>query len=116
MVFIRLYLLLYADDMVLLAESPQELQAALHGMQHYCTTWRLEVNVQKTKVMIFSRRRIRSTPDFVYNGKHLEVVSSFRYLGVDFNFNGKFHLVKSIFSTRRRKQRCLLYTSDAADE
>ena len=86
---------------------PQELQTALCGMQHYCTIWKLEVNVNKTvKVMMFSRERSRNTPNFVYNGNRLEVVFVFRYLGVDFNFNGKFNLCeKNIFSTRHRKPR-----------
>ena len=84
--FVRLYLLLYADD----STAGGKLQAALYAMQHYCTIWKLEVNVNKTKFMIFSRGRSRNTPNFVYNGNRLEVVSAFRYLGVDFKFNGKF--------------------------
>ena len=31
---LRVFLLLYADDTILLAESVHELQAALHGLRH----------------------------------------------------------------------------------
>ena len=35
-VYFRLYLLLYADDTVILAESAAELQASLNAMYLYC--------------------------------------------------------------------------------
>ena len=54
-VFFKLYLLLYADDTVVFAESPEELQTALDTMQSYCDTWKLQVNTSKTKVVIFSK-------------------------------------------------------------
>ena len=37
-VFFKLYLLLYVDDMVIFAESPEELQIALDTMQAYFYT------------------------------------------------------------------------------
>ena len=43
-VFMRLYILLYADDAVLLAESAEELQAALNAMFLNCKTWNLSIN------------------------------------------------------------------------
>ena len=43
-VFFKLYLLLYAEDMVVFAESPEELQTALDTMQSYFDTWKLQVN------------------------------------------------------------------------
>ena len=41
-VLFKLYILLYADDTVIFAESKVELQSALNAM--YCKTWDLEVN------------------------------------------------------------------------
>ena len=43
-VYFKLYLLLYADDTVVIAESKEQLQAALNSMYFYCQTWKLEVN------------------------------------------------------------------------
>ena len=34
--YLKLFVILYADDTVILAESIPELQAALNGMNHYC--------------------------------------------------------------------------------
>jgi hypothetical protein len=47
--------LLYADDTVILAESAEDLQLALNEFFIYCTQWKLNVNVEKTKIMIFPR-------------------------------------------------------------
>ena len=57
-VYFRLYLLLCADDTVILAESAAELQASLNAKYLYCQTWKLQVNISKTKVVICSRSRV----------------------------------------------------------
>ena len=41
-VFFKLYILLYADDTVIFAESPEGLQTAFDTMQLYCDTWKLQ--------------------------------------------------------------------------
>jgi hypothetical protein len=48
---IKLYLLLYADDTVIFAETAAELQSALNAMYLYCETWKLKVNTAKTNVV-----------------------------------------------------------------
>ena len=49
----KLYLFLYADDTIITAESECELLAALNAAHHYFTLWKLTINTQKSKVMIF---------------------------------------------------------------
>ena len=44
---------MYADDMVLFSESISELQNMFNTLQNYTTEWSLDVNVQKTKVVVF---------------------------------------------------------------
>ena len=65
--FLYLFLLLYADDTVVLAECREDLQRALDILRIYCEVWGLDINVRKTKVMIFSRRKIRKMPKFNFN-------------------------------------------------
>ncbi len=86
----KLYVLLYADDTIVLAESPGELQTALNAMHDYCNTNKLTINATKTKILIFSKGKLRNIPQFVYNGVNLEVVTKYCYLGLMFNYNGKF--------------------------
>ncbi|CAC5392826.1 unnamed protein product [Mytilus coruscus] len=51
---ISLNCLLYADDLVLLSESKIGLQTALNKLEIYCENWGLEVNLKKTKSIVFN--------------------------------------------------------------
>ena len=55
----KLYIPLYADDTVILAENPNDLQASLDEMKKYCATIDLHINVNKTKIQFFSRGKLR---------------------------------------------------------
>ena len=61
-VFMRLYVLLYADDTIILAESAHDLQLSLNKLNEYCHEWSLKVNISKTKIVIFSRGKVRKYP------------------------------------------------------
>ena len=53
---LSIILLLFANDMVLLGKSPQDLQHSLNKLYEYCTKWGLEVNTVKTNVVVFRKR------------------------------------------------------------
>ena len=99
-----LYLfLLYADDTIVLAECSEDLQRALDMLKIYCEFWRLDINVRKTKVMIFSRGKIRKMPKFNINEETVYVVWDYKYLGVKFNYNNKFKKAQQLqFSLANR--------------
>jgi hypothetical protein len=48
-------MLLFADDMVLLAKSPRALQLKINALRKYFEDLGLTINVEKTKVVIFRR-------------------------------------------------------------
>ena len=52
---LNLCLLLYADDIILLANSADNLQNSLNVLADYCTRWKLTVNTAKTKIMVFRK-------------------------------------------------------------
>ncbi len=52
-IYVKLFLLLYADDTILMSESKSGLQDALDYFHQYCIQWKLQVNTSKTKVVIF---------------------------------------------------------------
>jgi len=52
---IAIFLLLFADDAVLVSESKDGLQNSLNSLYSYCQKWNLTVNIEKTKVMIFRK-------------------------------------------------------------
>ncbi len=87
------HVLAYADDMVILADSPTQLQGKLEVLHKYCEDLGLTVNVQKTKILIFhhQHKAILSSSCFRYGEQPVEVVKTFTYLGVTFCTCGKFH-------------------------
>ena len=89
-VFIKLFVILYADDTVILADTKEGMQNALNIFQSYCEIWKLEVNVNKTKVMVLSKRKIRLKYEFKLQNKTLDIVDSYSYLGLIFKYNGNF--------------------------
>ena len=86
---LRLSLLLYADDKVVLSENPTDLQSSLNLVKQYCNKWKLKFNVNKCKIIIFSRGKGRKMPQFVIGKKVIEVVQSHVYLGLTLNYNNK---------------------------
>ena len=92
--YLKLYILMYADDTVLLAESPEDLQKYLDTLNEYCNNFDLKINTSKTKIFIFSRGKLKNIPSFNFADMKLDVVNDYNYLGVTFNFNAKFNVAK----------------------
>ena len=90
LVFLKLFVLLYADDTVILSENEHELQQALNGVYNYCIKNCLHVNTIKTKKVIFSRGKVKKYPVFNYGDSIIEVVNDYVYLGVTINYDNKF--------------------------
>ena len=88
---LRLLVIMYADDTVLLAESPDGLQRALDSLSEYCAQWKLQINPDKSKVVMFCKRKPRrAQPMFTLNGSEIETVDTFKYLGIMFFYTGSF--------------------------
>ena len=78
--------LLFADDSTLLALDPQTLQALLKEIEQFCSDWGMIVNVAKTKVVVFRKGEDSDPiPRFTLSGQEVEVVQSFKYLGLHFH-------------------------------
>ncbi len=92
--FVHLFVILYADDTVLLAESIKDLQSQLDALYSYCQVWKLKVNVDKSKIVIFSKGRMPNNMIFNYNDIPLDIVNEFTYLGVLFSRSGSFSKAK----------------------
>ena len=45
--------LMYADDLTLIASSPDELQGMLNIVHSYAKKWRYSINADKSAVMVF---------------------------------------------------------------
>ncbi len=83
-------MLMYADDIVFVAADPQALQSMIDSLSVYCTKWDLHVNLNKSKIMVFRRGPFKKALRWFYRGEEVEIVSSYKYLGVLFVNNGRF--------------------------
>lgn len=101
---LALFLLMYADDTVLMAESKEGLQDILDKLHTYCAKWDIEVNVAKTKIVVFRNgMKLPRSYSWSYNMETIEIVNSFNYLGLTLNFNGNFALTQKILAQQGTK-------------
>ena len=75
-------ILLYADDLVILAESREMLQKKLDVLYTYCRDNNLKVNINKSNVIAFNSRK--DIELLLYNGCILHQVDKLKYLGMTF--------------------------------
>lgn len=75
-------ILLYADDIVILAENEDNLQTMLNHIHNWCSKWRLKVNINKTNIVHF-RKLSQQQTEFVFNlgDQILNKCSNYKYLG-----------------------------------
>ena len=67
---ITIYLLLFADDAILISDTKEGLQRSLNQFEAYCKKWKLTVNIGKTKVMICKKGGRAPDEHFTLNGKN----------------------------------------------
>ena len=100
----KIFLLLYADDIVIFAESADDLQNGLDILYDYCQKWKLKVNTDKSKVMIFKKGgQLRRNLSFKYGNHELEIVSKYTYLGIVFTTGSSFNTAQSTLSGQAQK-------------
>lgn len=73
----------------------------------YRTFWiflkQLQVNVEKSKVLIFNSNGKSCIDEFTYNGNLLQTVSKYCYLGLTLKCNGSFNLATTVLMEKARK-------------
>jgi hypothetical protein len=96
-----LKVLLYADDLVLLAESREDLQKMLDALHIFCDYNKMTVNIKKSEIVVFNKKNdVRDV--FHYNGESVCVKPVFIYLGMVFQceHDAKLMAVRSIVKGR----------------
>jgi hypothetical protein len=76
----HIWLLLFANNLVLTLKSEVGLQQQLDTLQQFCVDRGLIVNVEKTKAMVFNS--VDPCQEFVFKGDAIESVQTFKYLGI----------------------------------
>ncbi|XP_015123392.1 uncharacterized protein LOC107045590 [Diachasma alloeum] len=89
---LEILLMAFADDIVILAESERDVQRKLDALESYCYLNSLQVNVPKTKVLVFHRSpKLKRIGSFHYGSQKVELVKEYTYLGIVFCSSGKFY-------------------------
>ena len=91
--------LLWADDVVIFSRSSLGLQNAIDKTKAFYDSLGLEINQQKTKVMVFNGRglKLANLPEhnFYIGNTTIEVVDTYQYLGVNLKPSGSMQFAVS---------------------
>ena len=86
-------LLLYVDDIVILAENHENMQCLLDILGSWCHKWCMCINLKKMKIVDFwNVRQEKTAVKFKYQGDEVEVVPMYRYLGYHFDKHMKYNI------------------------
>ena len=97
---VNLAILLYADDIVLIAPNEESLQKMISFVSDWCRKWRMAINTDKTQIVHFrTNRSDRTNYPFHFGGYPLSTVSHYKYLGVIFDEHLNFDLNASTLSS-----------------
>ena len=105
---LHILVMLYADDTVLVSDNAISLQKNLDTFVEYCKIWKLNINRDKTKVVIFGSRNDKQFT-FKMENSQLEIVSSYKYLGTIFSKSGSFFNNRKHLAQQAKKALHLLY-------
>ena len=79
----NLSILLHADDIVLLSRNENDLQVMLDFVNDWCKKWRMVKNRDQTNIVHFRPvRSTKTTKEFMFGEDKLDIVKSYKYLGV----------------------------------
>lgn len=92
----KFHCLKFADDICLVANSSEDLQIKINIAAEFFQDRSLNVNIQKTKILIFSKMKAKNNFKFKWDEDDLEIVDEYVYLGILFHRNGTFKQAKKI--------------------
>ncbi|XP_050705903.1 uncharacterized protein LOC126991179 [Eriocheir sinensis] len=84
----KVCVLLYADDVVVMSESAEELQSLLDVVGGYGRDFGVRFSSEKSKVMIVNRSEDERETTWRLEGDELEQTEEYKYLGVWMEVNG----------------------------
>ena len=113
----RVSMLMFADDIVILAESKADLELMLKAIYEYSLKWRMKFNYEKCNVIVFEKRR-GDTNRIIKHGNCVQIctcqhhfafgptlikeVTVYRYLGIELDYRLTFTIFKERTMTRAR--------------
>ena len=71
------------------------MQEKLDKLSAFCSDWCLDINIKKTKFLVFNKEGKHLSHKFVFQNNNLECVSRYKYLGIWFNNSGSFNFAQN---------------------
>jgi hypothetical protein len=81
-------------DVVIMSTYQDGLQCKLNKLQAFCDDWAIDINLSKTKVMIFNKTGKHLKKTFLFRSKPLDCVNQYKYLGITLTPSGSFKEAK----------------------
>jgi hypothetical protein len=113
---LALFYLLFAHDLVLMTKDAAKLQRMLTHLERFCKLLCMEVNINKTEVLVFGTptqvKNIFAPSNaltFVYANQPLRLVTKAKYLGMWFTSDGKLDCMVTTISDAARRACFLLH-------
>ena len=76
---------MFADDVACFADAIVGLQRFLNELQRFCNSVGIYINFDKTKIVVHRNGGpLRLTEKWWFEGKNVEIVSFYKYLGIFF--------------------------------
>ena len=95
---------MYADDVNLLAWTHSHAQQLLDCLSMFCRLFDMEVNLDKTHVVVFRRPRVACpTQALTYREQPLQYVDECTYLGLQLHATKGFNAASSLLAVKGRK-------------
>lgn len=88
--YLKILTLLYADDTVIFGTDPESFQENINVFFEYSRAWKLNVNLSKTKILIFGIRNTGNL-EFKLGERLIDICDEFRYLGIVFSKHRTFY-------------------------
>ena len=107
--------LLYADDLVLLAENESDLQDMLTLLDIWCQKWKMKINTDKTKIVHFRNPAVPKTQlSFCCGDEDIHVIDKYKYLGLIFTEHLDYqYMAKSVADSANRALGVLIVKAKA---
>ena len=78
----KLAILLFADDIALVAETVNDLQLLMNQLYSWCIKWRMKINKDKTNVVHFRPKNQKAAEHtFKFGEDYINLTDKYRYLG-----------------------------------
>ncbi len=103
---VEIFILLFADDVILVSDTVVGLQNQMNILEYYTNKCKLFVNFKKTNIVILRRGGpVASKEKWFLNGKTLSVVDHYTYLGM---FSHIMNFKKSVIDLKSGAKKALI--------